>query len=72
MSVRVWLKPTELGEAGYFIDFDATDYAVRVVKGNRYYLILLGKDEKEVGRVETGRWDAAEIMTDSRKPTSEP
>lgn len=62
MTVRVWMTPTELGEGGYTIDFDAMDYSVRV-HGSMRYLVLLDKTEGvEVGRVEAGRWDAASVL----------
>lgn len=64
MTVRVWMKPTELGEAGYHVDFErAEDYTVKRLKdGTRYLVLLAAEDAKEIGRVEAGRWDAALIL----------
>lgn len=65
MAVRVWMKPSDLGEAGYTIDFAADDWR-RLKSGALHLIRETGTDaapeEEIVGRVEANRWDAALIL----------
>lgn len=62
MSVRVWIRPSELGEQGYSIDFPEADAYTRTKGGT---LVLTATDREgsgEVGRVEPDRWDAVVVI----------
>lgn len=63
MTVRVFMKPNELGEAGYHIDFEqADDYHRR--KSGALALTFTADDgeEYECAQVQADRWDAAELL----------
>lgn len=66
MTVRVWLKPNDLGETGYFIDFpEADNYALTRLKNGTNVLSLtssLREGTGEVGRISGDRWDAVVVM----------
>lgn len=68
MTVRVWMKPSELGEQGYTVDFDADDW--RRLKDGAIRLDRWQDDDKDaseiVGRVEAGRWDAVIVVEEAR------
>lgn len=63
--VRVWMRPSELGEQGYSIDFpEATGYTR--LKGGALILTADERgDDTQVGRVEPERWDAVVVLEDA-------
>lgn len=65
MSVRVWLKPNELGEQGYSIDFPEAD-GYRVMKDGTLRLTVEDREaDGQVGRVVAGRWDAVVVLEEA-------
>lgn len=70
MTVRVWMRPSELGEQGYTIDFPADSY--KQLKSGALMLLQENPDAEGdedgaliVGRVEPDRYDAAVILEDT-------
>lgn len=62
MTVRVWLKPNELGDAGSVIEFGEASGYEATDDGT---LLLFGDDEVQVGLVNVGRWDACVVVEEA-------
>lgn len=65
MTVRVWMKPSDLGECGYSIDFPDADNYTRLKNGVLVLTTELREDSGECGRVQADRWDAVVVMEDT-------
>ena len=64
MTVRVWMRPSELGEQGYSIDVPEAN-AARIMDDGTLRLRYREDDESEaqsVGRVAAGRWDLYVVL----------
>lgn len=70
MTVRVWLKPNELGEQGYFIEFAEAGGYEAIEDGS--LLLFAGRSQDtQVGIVNVGRWDAAQLMGETVESTDD-
>ena len=63
MTVRVWFRPSELGECGYHQDFEADDWR-RLKDGSLHLTRDVDDLEHVVGRIQADRWDAVLILED--------
>lgn len=66
MTVRVWLKPNELGDAGSVIEFgEASGY--EATDDGTLLLFQGGADDEDVqvGLVNVGRWDACVVVEEA-------
>jgi hypothetical protein len=64
MSVRVWMKPSDLGDQAYFIVFaEADGYEVIA---DQTLLMYAGKTQ--VAIVAPDRWEAAEVVSSDVGP----
>lgn len=65
MTVRIWMRPNELGECGYHVDFEGADNYC-ILKNKTLVLTTDAREDTgEVGRVQGERWDAVMVMEDS-------
>lgn len=62
MTVRVWMKPNELGDRGYFIAFDRADGYEVHDDGTLLLFSGEGDEPTQVGLVSPERWDAAQLL----------